>query len=93
MAKAAAGFDLAAAEATEIPAGGKAPVDFIVGYLWILVGSSWATMLEFHIELQMPGRCEDWALHLHPRGWGNRFIAHTKDMRTLQYFAQVSEMR
>jgi|Cyp2metagenome_2_1107375.scaffolds.fasta_scaffold483298_1 hypothetical protein len=49
MAKAAAGFDLAAAEATEIPAGGKAPVDFIVGYLWILVGSSWATSrLELH---------------------------------------------
>ena len=43
MAKAAAGFDLAAAEATEIPAGGKAPVDFLVGYLWVLVGSCWAT--------------------------------------------------
>ena len=43
MAKAAAGFDLAAAEATEIPAGGKAPVDFHVGYLWVLVGSCWAT--------------------------------------------------
>lgn len=65
----------------------------ICGYLSDLVGLrlDWNSivgvpMLEFHIELQMPGRCEDWALHLHPRGWGDHFIAHTQDMRTLQYF-------
>ena len=71
----------------------------ICGYLSNLVGLplDWNSivgvpMLEFHIELQMSGRCEDWALHLHPRGWGEPLHSSYARHADFAILFQVCEM-